>query len=122
MKATLVSRTDELAQSTVDIHFAGYRNASSCQAAVHVAGNESELCLECRPAYIPEYPVGDAEDCADMIHEFVPIARAIVGLSSLKIISFGPRPCFYQSFSSVHCKRCRETVTAYSYNTNFDFR
>ena len=43
-------------------------------------------------AYIPEYPVGDAEDCADMIHEFLPIARAIEGLSNLKIISFGPRP------------------------------
>lgn len=43
-------------------------------------------------AYIPEYPVGDAEDCADMIHEFVPIARAIDGLNNLKIISFGPRP------------------------------
>ena len=43
-------------------------------------------------AYIPEYPVGDAEDCADMIHEFIPIAKAVVGLSSLKIISFGPRP------------------------------
>ena len=43
-------------------------------------------------AYIPEYPVGDAEDCADMIHEFVPIARAIDGLQNLKIISFGPRP------------------------------
>ena len=43
-------------------------------------------------AYIPEYPVGDAEYCADLIHEFVPIARALVGLSSLKIISFGPRP------------------------------
>ena len=28
-------------------------------------------------AYIPEYPVGDADDCAKMIHEFVPIARAI---------------------------------------------
>ena len=42
-------------------------------------------------AYIPEYPVGDAEDCADMIHEFLPIARALVGLSKLKIISFGPR-------------------------------
>ena len=27
-----------------------------------------------------------------MIHEFVPIARAIIGLSDLKIISFGPRP------------------------------
>ncbi len=43
-------------------------------------------------AYIPEYPVGTAEECADMIHEFLPIARAIVGLNDLKIISFGPRP------------------------------
>lgn len=43
-------------------------------------------------AYIPEYPVGDAAECADMIHEFIPIARAIVGLNSLKMISFGPRP------------------------------
>lgn len=43
-------------------------------------------------AYIPEYPVGTAEECADMIEEFVPIARAVIGLSSLKIISFGPRP------------------------------
>ncbi|GFI22898.1 hypothetical protein IMSAGC011_01675 [Lachnospiraceae bacterium] len=43
-------------------------------------------------AYIPEYPVGTAEECADMIHEFMPIARAIVGLNDLKIISFGPRP------------------------------
>ncbi len=43
-------------------------------------------------AYIPEYPVGDAEECADMINEFLPIARAVLGLSDLKIISFGPRP------------------------------
>ncbi len=43
-------------------------------------------------AYIPEYPVGDAEDVADMIHDFVPVAKALIGLSSLKIISFGPRP------------------------------
>jgi L-fucose isomerase-like protein len=43
-------------------------------------------------AYIPEYPVGDAEDCADMIHDFIPIAKAIEGLNNLKIISFGPRP------------------------------
>ena len=43
-------------------------------------------------AYIPEYPVGTAGECADMIHEFVPIARAIIGLNDLKIISFGPRP------------------------------
>ena len=26
-------------------------------------------------AYIPEYPVGDAEDCADMIHDFLPIGN-----------------------------------------------
>ncbi|MFA5676764.1 MAG: fucose isomerase, partial [Christensenellales bacterium] len=43
-------------------------------------------------AYIPEYPVGDAEDCADMINGFLPIARALVGLKKLKIITFGPRP------------------------------
>ncbi|NLG05925.1 MAG: fucose isomerase [Clostridia bacterium] len=43
-------------------------------------------------AYIPEYPVGDADACADMINEFLPIARAVVGLRDLKIISFGPRP------------------------------
>ncbi len=43
-------------------------------------------------AYIPEYPVGTAEECADMIHEFLPVARTEVALENLKIISFGPRP------------------------------
>lgn len=43
-------------------------------------------------AVIPEYPVGTAEDIADMIADFVPVARAIIGLGSLKIITFGPRP------------------------------
>ena len=43
-------------------------------------------------AYIPEYPVGTAEECVDMIHEFLPIARTVKALSELKIISFGPRP------------------------------
>ena len=43
-------------------------------------------------AYIPEYPVGTAQECAEMISEFAPIARAIIGLNSLKIIAFGPRP------------------------------
>ena len=42
--------------------------------------------------YIPEYPVGTAEEVADMIGEFVPIARALIGLVNLKIITFGPRP------------------------------
>lgn len=43
-------------------------------------------------AYIPEYPVGTAEETAAMIEEFAPVARAVIGLKSLKIISFGPRP------------------------------
>ena len=42
--------------------------------------------------YIPEYPVGIAGDIAKMIAEFVPIARAIIGVKNLKIITFGPRP------------------------------
>jgi len=44
------------------------------------------------PAYIPENPVGTAEECAQMISEFAPIARAIIGLKNLKVITFGPRP------------------------------
>ena len=43
-------------------------------------------------AYIPEYPVGTAEGCAQMIRQFVPIARAIIGVQNLKLITFGPRP------------------------------
>ncbi|MCC3864788.1 L-fucose/L-arabinose isomerase family protein [Terrisporobacter petrolearius] len=43
-------------------------------------------------AYIPEYPVGTASECAHMIHEFEPIAKSVYGLENLKIISFGPRP------------------------------
>ncbi|MBR4443505.1 MAG: fucose isomerase, partial [Clostridia bacterium] len=44
------------------------------------------------PAYIPEYPVGTAEDIARMIADFVPVARAVIGLKNLKLITFGPRP------------------------------
>ena len=42
--------------------------------------------------YIPEYPVGTAQDVADMIADFVPIARAVIGVQNLKLITFGPRP------------------------------
>ena len=42
--------------------------------------------------YIPEYPVGTAGEIADMIAQFVPIARGIMGLKNLKVITFGPRP------------------------------
>ncbi len=43
-------------------------------------------------AYIPDYPVGTADEIADMIRNFVPIARAVIGVKNLKIITFGPRP------------------------------
>ena len=43
-------------------------------------------------AVIPEDPVGTAEDIAGMIADFLPVARALIGLSSLKVITFGPRP------------------------------
>ena len=42
--------------------------------------------------HIPSYPVGTASDIAKMMREFVPIARAIIGVKNLKIITFGPRP------------------------------
>ena len=42
--------------------------------------------------YIPSYPVGTADDIAQMIAAFVPVARAVIGLKGLKIITFGPRP------------------------------
>ena len=43
-------------------------------------------------AYIPAYPVGTADEIADMIAAFVPVARAVIGVRSLKLITFGPRP------------------------------
>ena len=44
------------------------------------------------PAHIPAYPVGTAQDIAKMIRDFVPVARAVIGVKNLKIITFGPRP------------------------------
>ncbi|HEX2947702.1 MAG TPA: L-fucose/L-arabinose isomerase family protein [Clostridia bacterium] len=43
-------------------------------------------------AFIPEYPVGDPSDIAKMIGEFIPVARTLIGVSNLKIITYGPRP------------------------------
>jgi len=43
-------------------------------------------------AHIPEYPVGRSEEIAEMIAEFIPVARIILGLKKLKIFGFGPRP------------------------------
>ncbi len=42
--------------------------------------------------YIPDYPVGTAAEVAGMIADFIPVARILLGLSKLKIFTFGPRP------------------------------
>lgn len=42
--------------------------------------------------YIPPYPVGDPEEIAGMIGDFLSISRIIHGLKNVKIVSFGPRP------------------------------
>ena len=42
--------------------------------------------------YIPENPVGDPDDVAKMIADFIPVARIVEGIRHLKIFSFGPRP------------------------------
>lgn len=43
-------------------------------------------------AYIPENPVGTADEVADMMHDFCAIARVLIGIKNLKVITFGPRP------------------------------
>lgn len=50
------------------------------------------LALRKLNSYIPEYPVGTPDEVADMIGEFEDIARIILGISQLKVFSFGPRP------------------------------
>ncbi len=49
--------------------------------------------------YIPESPVGDAAAVAENIKRFIPIARIILGVRNLKVLSFGPRP---QDFLTCH--------------------
>ncbi len=43
-------------------------------------------------AHIPESPVGLPEELIPEIKDFVNVARVIIGLSSLKVFAFGPRP------------------------------
>lgn len=42
--------------------------------------------------YLPPYPVGTPEEVAEMIKEFIEIARVYIGIKRLKIVTFGPRP------------------------------
>ena len=42
--------------------------------------------------WLPDYPVGTPEQCAVMISEFLPAARAVLAVRQAKFIAFGPRP------------------------------
>lgn len=50
------------------------------------------LGLRGKRVYIPDYPCATAEEAAQQIREFAPIATALIGLKGLKIFAFGPRP------------------------------
>lgn len=50
------------------------------------------LGLRNQKAYIPEKPVGRANELVELIKEFEKIACAIVSMKKLKIFTFGPRP------------------------------
>ena len=45
--------------------------------------------------YIPNRPIGTFEQCVEMIHEFTSVARTLIAIRNLKVISFGPRPSSY---------------------------
>ena len=45
--------------------------------------------------YIPSKPCGNYDQCAGMIHQFMSIARTLLAIRNLKLISFGPRPSSY---------------------------
>lgn len=50
--------------------------------------------------YIPDRPVGTYAECADMIHAFFSIARTLLAVRELKVISFSPRPSSYLAASA----------------------
>jgi L-fucose isomerase-like protein len=50
------------------------------------------LSLRNTRAYLPQNPIGTPSQIRDRIMEFIPVARAKIGLKALKIITFGPRP------------------------------
>ena len=42
--------------------------------------------------YIPEYPVVDPKEAVAELRDFTAIARVVLGIRSLKVFGFGPRP------------------------------
>ncbi|MDR0294307.1 MAG: fucose isomerase [Oscillospiraceae bacterium] len=76
---------------------------AAAEETVDIGGRGDAFCglLNCsynldlrgvKNAVIPERPVGTAEEIAESIEKFLPVARALTGVKKLKIFGFGPRP------------------------------
>ncbi len=90
----------EIAETLLAKHFDGPKMfcaaAEEASSTLGITGRGDAFCgmlnasynlaLRNTTAWIPEYPVGDAEDCADMIHDFLPIARVRLGLDNLQAV------------------------------------
>lgn len=50
--------------------------------------------------YVPDRPCGTYTQCAERIREFLSIARTLLAIRDLKVISFGPRPSSYLASKS----------------------
>lgn len=44
------------------------------------------------PVYIPQMPVGLPDELAPKVAYFVSVAKIVIGIKGLKVLSFGPRP------------------------------
>ena len=71
--------SDELRQSTIDIHLTCYRDTTASEAAVHIARNESEHRLEGRPAL-----VGHSHELAGTLVTLNPVCQSQLVLSKLR--------------------------------------
>lgn len=50
--------------------------------------------------YIPSHPCGTYEQCSKMINQFIAIARTLLAVKDLKLITIGPRPSSYLAASA----------------------
>ncbi|MCR5726945.1 MAG: fucose isomerase [Lachnospiraceae bacterium] len=50
--------------------------------------------------YIPDRPCGTYDQCSRMIHKFFSIARTLIAMKDLKLITIGPRPSSYLAASA----------------------
>lgn len=50
--------------------------------------------------YIPAKPTGTYEQCSKMIHDFIAVARTLIAVRDLKLITIGPRPSSYLAASA----------------------